>query len=157
MISLTLPSWHTGSISLPVQLARTSPRYKRTQGLGTFLENPLRFSSMLVKLQNRSQQETSEHSYQSTAAILLVCLSILLPGVIGIIVRLELGTNWAASWRALPISLKGHVSDKMAASYLYYAYERLMPSPWQILCLITMGFAQIHQNRSWEKNNVSHV
>ena len=38
------------------RLARTSPRYKRTQGLGNFLENPLQFSSMLVRLQKRSQQ-----------------------------------------------------------------------------------------------------
>lgn len=110
MISPSLPSWHTRSISLPVQLARTSFCYKRTQGLGNFLENPLQFSSMLVKLQKRSQQGTSEHSYQSTATILLVCLSTLLPGVIGIIVRLELRTNWASSWRARAVSLKGHVS-----------------------------------------------
>lgn len=37
-------------------LAQTSPRYKRTQGFGNFLENPLQFSSMLVKLQKRSQR-----------------------------------------------------------------------------------------------------
>lgn len=112
MISLflSLPSWHSRSISLPVQLAPTSPRHKRTQGSGNFLENPLQLSSMLVKLQKRSQQGTSEHSYQSTAAILLVCLSTLLPGVIGIIVRLVLGTNWASSWRVRAVSLKGHVS-----------------------------------------------
>lgn len=65
---------------------------------------------MLVKLQKKSQQGTWEHSYQSTEAILPVCLSTLLPCVIGIIVRLVLETNWASSWRARAVSLKGHVS-----------------------------------------------
>lgn len=37
-------------------LARTSPHYKGTHILGNFLENPLQLSSMLVKLQKRSQQ-----------------------------------------------------------------------------------------------------
>lgn len=55
-LSLALPSWHTRSISLLVQLAHTLPPHKRTSGLGNFLENPLQFSSMLVKLQTRSQQ-----------------------------------------------------------------------------------------------------
>lgn len=109
-IAPSLPSWYTRFISLPVHLAQTSPRYKRTQGLGNFLENPLQFSSMLVKLQKKSQQGTWEHSYQSTAAILPVCLSTLLPRVIGIIVRLALGTNWSSSWRVRAVSLKGHVS-----------------------------------------------
>lgn len=65
---------------------------------------------MRVKLQKRSQRGTSEHSYQSTAAILPVCLSTLQPGVIGVIVRLELGTDRASCWRAWAVSLKGHVS-----------------------------------------------
>lgn len=83
---------------------------KEDKAWGIFKKTPLQFSSMLVKLQKRSQQGTSEHSYQSTAAILLLCLSTLLPCVIGIIVRLELGTNWASSWRVWAVSLKGHVS-----------------------------------------------
>lgn len=83
---------------------------KEDKAWGILKKNPLQFSVMLVKLQKRSQQGTSEHSYQSTAAILLLCLSTLLPCVIGIIVRLELGTNWASSWRVRAVSLKGHVS-----------------------------------------------
>ena len=111
MISLPLPSWHTRSISLPVQFGtKHCPVTKEHKAWGIFSKNPLQFSSMLVKLQKRSQQGDFEHSYQSTATILLVCLSTLLPGVIGIIVRLALGTNWASSWRARAVSLKGHVS-----------------------------------------------
>ena len=45
----------------------------------------------------------------------------------------------------------------MAASYLCYAYERLMPSPWQILLLVTVGFAKIHQNRDWWEKNQNNV
>lgn len=172
-IRLTSPS--AVSTALPVCLAWTPAQYKRKQSWGNSLEKPLQFSSMLVKLQKRSQRGTSVHSYQSNTAILLVCLSTLLPAVIGIIVRLELRTNWASSWRAWAVSLKGHVSggapgdteheacwsdsspDKMAVSYLHSAYERLMPSPWQILCLITVGFAQIQQNRGSQKDNVLHI
>lgn len=105
-----LPFWYTRFISLPVHLARHHAITKEHKAWGIFKKTPLQFSSMLVKLQKRSQQGTSEHSYQSTAAILLLCLSTLLPCVIGIIVRLELGTNWASSWRVRAVSLKGHVS-----------------------------------------------
>lgn len=62
---------------------------------------------MLVKLQKRSQQGTSEHSYQSTAAILLVCLSTSLPGVIGIIVRLELRTKLGVPLASMGRVIKG--------------------------------------------------
>lgn len=41
------------------------------------------------------------------ASILLVCLSTSPPAVIGIIVRLVLGTNWASSWRARGRVIKG--------------------------------------------------
>lgn len=98
-----------GSFLCLFGLAQTLPRYKRTWGSGNFLETPLQFSSMLVKLQKRSQQ--GDFGTQlPTASILPVCLSTLLPGIIGIIVRLALRTNRASSWRARAVSLKGHVS-----------------------------------------------
>lgn len=80
------------------------------QSSGNFLLKLLRFSSILVKLQKRSQQETSELSYQSATAILPACLSTLLPCVIGIIVRLRAGNKLGVLWRARAVSLKGRVS-----------------------------------------------
>lgn len=87
-----------------------APITKELTAWGIVWENPLQFSSMLVKLQKRSQQGSSEHSYQSAVAILWVCLSTLLAAVIGIIVRLELRTNRAPSWQAWAVSFSGHVS-----------------------------------------------
>lgn len=91
-------------------LAQTLPRYKRTQGLGNFLENPLQFSSMLVKLQKRSQRGDFGTQLPINCNNPPGVFVNILPGVIGIIVRFALGTNWASSWRARAVSLKGHVS-----------------------------------------------
>lgn len=76
-----------------------------THSLGNFIEKPLQLSSAPVKLQKRSQRGGPQHSQQSAAA-LPVCLSTLLPPIIGIIVRLGPPTNWAFSWRGW-----GHVIE----------------------------------------------
>lgn len=105
-IYFPLPCWHDRSHWM-LSWHKRRPLTKEHKALGSSPENPLQFSSMLVKLQKTPQwgvRNTTTNQLQQFSWC--VCQQWCC-GIIGIIVRLELRTNPASSWWAPAVSFKG--------------------------------------------------